>query len=75
MLDDAVYYSRREADEKLAAGNSADPKVRQIHMLLADRYSRLALRALAAMPDPEPASADISATRVAPPRKMPRQYR
>jgi hypothetical protein len=50
MLDDAVYYSRREQDEIAAAKESNDPGVRQIHLLLADKYRQLAQRALAALP-------------------------
>lgn len=50
MLDDAVYYSRREADERAAARQSGDLRVRQIHSMLADRYAQLAQRSLAALP-------------------------
>ncbi len=49
MLEDAVYYSRREADEMSAAKDCSDLKVRQIHLLLAEKYSQLARNALAAL--------------------------
>lgn len=47
MLEDAVYYSRREQDEITAARDSKDIRVQQIHLLLADKYGQLARRALA----------------------------
>lgn len=50
MLDDAVYYSRREAAERGLAQNAADPRVRAVHVQLADKYLELAQRAMAAMP-------------------------
>lgn len=49
MLDDAVYYSRREQEEIAAAKESSDPAVRQIHLLLADKYRQLARNALGAL--------------------------
>jgi hypothetical protein len=47
MLEDAVYYSRREADERALANVAADERVKQIHLLLADKYVELAKRELA----------------------------
>jgi hypothetical protein len=47
MLEDAVYYSRREADERALAKDACDAKVRQVHLLLAEKYLELAQRELA----------------------------
>lgn len=47
MLEDAVYYSRREADERALASETSDARVREIHLLLADKYLELARRELA----------------------------
>jgi hypothetical protein len=47
MLEDAVYYSRREAEERRLAVHSADPRARTVHRLLADKYSKLAHRMMA----------------------------
>jgi hypothetical protein len=52
MLDDAVYYSRRETDEVAAARLCTDIRVRQVHLLLAEKYGELARRALASVPYP-----------------------
>jgi hypothetical protein len=49
MLEDAAYYSRREGVERALAEHCADPRVRDVHLLLADRYSELARSALAAL--------------------------
>ena len=56
MLEDAVYYSRREADERALAKNAPDAKVQQVHLLLAQKYSELASRELAAIEASEAAS-------------------
>lgn len=45
MLDDAIYYSRREAEERAAARQASDMRASQIHAMLADRYGQLARRA------------------------------
>jgi hypothetical protein len=47
MLEDAVYYSRREADERALARQASDAKVQQVHLLLAEKYLELARRELA----------------------------
>lgn len=49
MLEDAVYYSQREADERALATAAGDPRVRQVHLLLANKYLELARRELAAI--------------------------
>jgi hypothetical protein len=49
MLDDAVYYSRREGEERVLAEQAADPRVQQTHRLLAEKYSELARRAMASL--------------------------
>lgn len=51
MLDDAIYYSRRQADELVAARQAANTRAGQIHTMLADRYGQLAQRALATIPE------------------------
>lgn len=51
MLDDAIYYSRREAEELLAAKQAKNLRATQIHAMLADRYGQLARRALADLPE------------------------
>ena len=50
MLEDAVYYSRREDTERGLARHAVDERVREIHLLLAEKYAELARRAMAAMP-------------------------
>lgn len=47
MLEDAVYYSRREADERALAAHTPNEDVRSIHLRLADKYSELARREMA----------------------------
>jgi len=42
MDGDAVYFSRRRSEELLAATKAADPRARQAHLDLADRYEELA---------------------------------
>jgi hypothetical protein len=44
MLEQAAYYSRREQDEVAAAKAAGDHRARQIHLLLAEKYSELAKR-------------------------------
>jgi hypothetical protein len=44
MLEDAVYYSRREAEERKLAVEAHDPRAQLVHRLLADKYSKLAHR-------------------------------
>jgi hypothetical protein len=56
MLEDAVYYSRREADERALAKEAADPKVQHVHLLLAEKYLDLARRELAAIATSEAVS-------------------
>lgn len=47
MFEDAVYYSRREAEERRLAAQTADPRVQRVHQTLADQYSQLAHRMMA----------------------------
>ena len=47
MLEDAVYYSRREADERALAAHTRNDAVRSIHLRLADKYCELARREMA----------------------------
>jgi hypothetical protein len=47
MLEDAVYYSRREADERALAAGARDPRVQEVHLLLAEKYLQLAHREMA----------------------------
>jgi len=43
MMDgDSVYFSRRGSEERRAATTAADPRARQAHLDLADRYEQLA---------------------------------
>ena len=75
MLEDAVYYSRREQDEIAAAKTAKDSRIQQIHLLLADRYGQLARRALAAFPSSDRRSvalpsADESRTQTNSPRRL-----
>ena len=65
MLDDAVYYSRRESDEMAAARNCSDHKVRQVHLLLAAKYSELARQALAGLREDDLASVGAGPIQVA----------
>jgi hypothetical protein len=51
MLEDSVYYSRRESEERALAGQAADPRVQQTHQMLAEKYSELARRAMASLND------------------------
>jgi hypothetical protein len=37
---DSDYLSRREAQERIAAEQSADPSARRAHQLLAEQYAR-----------------------------------
>jgi hypothetical protein len=65
MLDDAVYYSRRETDEVAAARSCTDLKVRQVHLLLAAKYSELARQALAGLREEDVASVGAGPIQVA----------
>jgi hypothetical protein len=47
MFEDAVYYSRREAEERSLAAQAPDPRVQRVHELLANEYSQLARRMMA----------------------------
>jgi hypothetical protein len=42
MEGDAIYFSRRGTEERLAAGKAADPRARQAHLDLAKRYEDFA---------------------------------
>ena len=44
MVDDSVYYARREADERALAATCGDERVRAVHQMLASKYSELAKR-------------------------------
>jgi hypothetical protein len=46
MFEDAIYYSRREADERVLAARCTDPRVQAVHQMLADKYAELAKREL-----------------------------
>jgi len=48
-MNDAVYYSRREATESELAAACTDPKVREVHLILARKYAELAKRELSRM--------------------------
>lgn len=37
---DSDYLTRREAQERIAAAQSADPSARRAHEVLADQYAR-----------------------------------
>ncbi len=67
MLQDAVYYCRREAAERGLAEQSADARVRDVHLQLADKYAELARRAMAAMPG-GPGDAPETLSSQSPPR-------
>ena len=56
MLEDAVYYSRREADERALAKDATNVKVQQVHLLLAEKYLELAQRELATIESSETSS-------------------
>ena len=56
MLEDAVYYSRREADERALAKEASDPKVQEVHLMLAGKYLELARRELATVETSEAVS-------------------
>lgn len=36
---DAIYYRRREAEERAACARSADPMIADIHSVMAERYA------------------------------------
>ena len=61
MFEDAIYYSRREADERALAGRCTDPRVQAVHQMLADKYAELAKRELSALSGTERMSVDSSA--------------
>jgi hypothetical protein len=42
MDGDPLYFSRRGSEERQAAATAADPRARQAHLELADRYDELA---------------------------------
>jgi len=42
MQGDQIYFSRRGSEERKAARKAADPRARQAHLELADRYDDLA---------------------------------
>jgi len=42
MEGDSLYFSRRGSEERKAAATAADPRARQAHLELADRYDELA---------------------------------
>jgi len=47
VFEDAVYYSRREAEERRLAAQTVDPRVQRVHQALAEQYSQLAHRMMA----------------------------
>lgn len=75
MLDDAIYYSRREAEELTAARQATDLRARQIHAMLADRYGQLAKRALADLPESGFAVPTLKQVGTSPSRAAPRRVR
>lgn len=44
MGGDADYFARREQEERRRAEESADAKVREVHLILAAKYAQLAQR-------------------------------
>jgi hypothetical protein len=38
LMNDLSYYRRRASDERTAALNARDPRVRRVHLELAERY-------------------------------------
>ncbi len=36
---DAIYYSRREAEERAAGAEATDPMIADIHFVMAERYA------------------------------------
>jgi hypothetical protein len=56
MNGDPLYFSRRGSEERQAAASAADPRARQAHLVLADRYDELA----AASGSRERADADMA---------------
>lgn len=42
MQGDQIYFNRRGSEERKAAEKAADPRARQAHLDLADRYDDLA---------------------------------
>jgi hypothetical protein len=42
MDGDSLYFSRRGSEERRAAAAAVDPRARQAHLELADRYEELA---------------------------------
>lgn len=46
MRENAFYYAEREQQERELAQTAPDPRVRQVHALLASKYSELAQREL-----------------------------
>ena len=42
MDRNSLYFSRRGSEERQAAATAADPRARQAHLELADRYDELA---------------------------------
>lgn len=59
MLEDAVYYSRREADERALAADTHNDSVRHIHLRLAEKYCELARRELAAIDPSDVRTVDV----------------
>jgi hypothetical protein len=52
MLEDAVYYSRREAEERALAEQTADLRAQRVHQTLAEKYAQLAQRMMAKLEGP-----------------------
>jgi hypothetical protein len=52
MGKDPFYYIKREEAERELAETATDPRVRAVHIALADRYSELAGANLEPQPQP-----------------------
>ena len=51
---DAAYFTRRARDERAAAQRANDPRSRQTHLELAERYAAAAQSGAIDRPDAEP---------------------
>ena len=58
MENDRSYFMRRAAQERSAATQAQDVKVRSVHQVLAERYRQLAHAASPAQQEPLTSSAD-----------------
>ena len=56
MDNDKAYFARRAAEERAAAERTSDPRVKGIHLELADEYERRCAIAKASEPPPPKAA-------------------